>query len=283
MGFFKSLFGGQQDSPEEQKQEKDARDFDVLKFDGVKAMRINQMEHAVRCFETALTMKEDLEVRDYLSQALIQNNQLSEALGQLDILSRSEPDNTDILLRMANVCFLQEDYDHMSDVCRQILQHDDSMPLALMMMARAQNGLGNIDEAVAALTKAVTDDEDFGDARLLRADILLKAKRFDEAKADAEWLLERAGEHEDVLMLMARLEHEMGNDDDALQYYNKVMDVNPFLADAYRERANIRLTLGDTEGYEEDMKQARDIVPDNAEQDIEQKMQEMYRNSNPFG
>lgn len=283
MGFFKSLFGGQQENPEEQRQEKEARDFDVLKFDGVKAMRINQMEHAIRCFETALTMKEDLEVRDYLSQAFIQNNQLGEAIEQLTVLLQAEPDNTDILMRMANVCFMQEDYVRMGEVCEQALQIDAHQPLALMLLARALSGQERTDEAVEALATVVADNEESGEARLLRANILLKANRLDEATSDIDWLLERAPEHEDVLLMKARLEHQKGKNDEALIYYNKVIDVNPFSADAYRERADIRKEQGDEAGYEEDLQQALEIVPENAEEDIEQKMQEMYRNSNPFG
>ncbi len=38
MGFWNVLFGGKQLSPEEEKQEQEAKNFDLLKYDGVKAM-----------------------------------------------------------------------------------------------------------------------------------------------------------------------------------------------------------------------------------------------------
>ena len=70
MGFWNSLFGGVTD-PEEEKKAADERNFDLLKYDGVKAMRIGQYEYAVKCFEKALQTKEDAEVRDYLSRAFL--------------------------------------------------------------------------------------------------------------------------------------------------------------------------------------------------------------------
>ena len=63
MGFWNSLFGGET-NPEEEKRAADERNFDLLKYDGVKAMRIGQYEYAVKCFEKALETKEDAEVRD---------------------------------------------------------------------------------------------------------------------------------------------------------------------------------------------------------------------------
>lgn len=283
MGFFKSLFGGQTESPEEQQKEKEAHDFEVLKFDGIKALRINQMPHAIRCFGAALDIKDDLEVHDYLSQAFIHTNQLDEAQQHLSILLRAEPDNIGILLRMANVSFMQEDYDAMAEMCQQTLALDDNLPAALMLLARAHIGQQRTDDAVAALTKIIDNDADMADARLLRATTLMEAGRTDEAEADTAWLMENVPEHEDVLMLKARMEHQKGNDDEALNYYDKVVDVNPFSADAFRERAAIKQQHGDQSGYEEDMKRALEIVPENTEEDIEQKMREAYQNSNPMG
>ena len=169
MGFFKSLFGGQTESPEEQQKEKEAHDFDVLKFDGIKALRINQMPHAIRCFEAALDIKDDLEVHDYLSQAFIHTNQLDEAQQHLSILLRAEPDNIGILLRMANVSFMQEDYDAMAEMCQQTLALDDNLPAALMLLARAHIGQQRTDDAVAALTKIIDNDADMADAMVRAA------------------------------------------------------------------------------------------------------------------
>ena len=70
MNIFKKLFGGQK-TTEEVKQEKE-KDFDMVKYDGVRALRMHQFDLAAKSLEHALQLNaEDLECRDYLSQAYI--------------------------------------------------------------------------------------------------------------------------------------------------------------------------------------------------------------------
>lgn len=283
MGFFKTLFGGQQESPEEQKQNEEARQFDVLKFDGVKALRLHQPEHAILCFQNALKLKEDLEVHDYMSQAFIMMNEMARALEQLDIMTRAEPDNVDILLRTAHVHFMNEDYEAMTDVCEKAMAIDADNPATLFMLARAKHGMDKEDEAIGVLDKAIRANEDFGEARLMRAGMLMRAGRTDEAEADAQWLTDAAPESEDVLLLCARIATLKGHDDEAAAYYNKVIEVNPFCQDAFVERAAVRKRHGDEAGYAEDMATAREMNPENDVQDMERKVQEAYRQMNPFG
>ena len=53
MGLFKALFGGKQADTEEKKTNDEARDFDMYKFDGVKASKMGQFEYAVKCIMSA--------------------------------------------------------------------------------------------------------------------------------------------------------------------------------------------------------------------------------------
>lgn len=110
MGFFKKLFGGRADSPEDDRKEQETRNFDMLKYDGVKAMHMGETDYAVKCFNRALEMREDLEVRDYLSQTLIRTGELLPAYEQLQKLAEAEPDNKQIFVRMADVAYMMEDY-----------------------------------------------------------------------------------------------------------------------------------------------------------------------------
>lgn len=282
MGFFKSLFGGQQESPEEQKHNEEARQFDVLKFDGVKALRLRQPDHAILCFDNALKLHEDLEIRDYLSQAYIMNNDMASALEQLDILTKAEPENIDIRLRTAHVHFMNEDYEAMATVCEEALTIDTENPSTLSMLARAKHGQGKTDEAIEALDKAISINEDFGEARLMRAGMLMRAGRTEEAEADAQWLLDAAPESEDVLLLCARMATMKGHDDEAAAYYNKVLEENPFCQDAFVERAAIRKRQGDEAGYADDMAAAREMNPESDGEDLERKVQEAFSTFNPF-
>ena len=283
MGFLKMLFGSKPETTEEQKEQKAEHDFNVLKYDGMRALKIHDVQQALRCLTAALELKDDLEVHDCLSQALILDNQLEPAMEELQLLAKAEPENVHIQMRMANVCYLMEDYDQMAVATARVLELDAQNIYAMQAAARAQIGLNKPEEAIEWLSKAIAIEPDFGDAYLLRADTYRKMGETSKADADADWLLDKAPDNEDVLMLKARLEDAKGDSEKALIYYNKVVEENPFSADALKERAAVKQKAGDEVGYQEDMAAAQEINPENDEEDIERKMEENNRNSNPFG
>ena len=115
MNIFKKLFGGQK-TTEEVKQEKE-KDFDMVKYDGVRALRMHQFDLAAKSLEHALQLNaEDLECRDYLSQAYISMGDLQKAYEQLQILSEAQTDNVAVLLRMADVAYMMENYTAMLEL-----------------------------------------------------------------------------------------------------------------------------------------------------------------------
>lgn len=294
MGFLKSLFNGKVETPEEKKKEEESRNFDVLKYDGVKALRMGESAHAVELFNRALSMQEDLEVRDYLSQALIHVNRLEEAYEQLQKLAEAEPENVQLLVRMTDVAYMLEDYDRMEELCERAMLVDKDNPMLMVLYARACIGRGDFVNAVAMLTRAITMREDNGDARLLRGDTLLEMGDVESADEDAKWLDEHSSGVEEVLLLNARIEERKGNHEKAIDYYNMVVKANPFHAIAFKERGAVRLALGDKEGAEADMRSYLELNPESADgitgeysaegiEDIGRKVEQAYRDSNPFG
>jgi tetratricopeptide (TPR) repeat protein len=283
MGFWKSFFGGEEDTPEEEKKQADAKNFDLLKYDGVKALKIRQWQHAIRCLNHALSIREDLECRDYLSQALIQDNQLTAAYEELQKLHEAEPDNQEILQRMANVAFVMEDYGAMASSCEKALLISKDNPEIYYLYGRACMGQEDLTNAIAMFTKAISLNEDYGDAYLMRAGVMLQRGEVEAAEQDCQWLLERASSVEDVLILKAKVETAKGNHSEALSYYDKVIEGNPFSIEGFTLRAELKKQMGDQQGAEEDMARLREINPDGNDEDLEQKMNEAYKNSNPMG
>ena len=291
MGFWKTLLGGVDETPEEDKKNADAKQFDLLKYDGVKAMRIGQFDYAVKCYREALKIQDDLEVRDYLSQALIRQGQLAEAITELKALHQQAPDNVEVLLQAAHVAYMQEDYDEMDTLCQQALQVDETHPRVHYLYAQACAGRGDIIGAIARLTKAVVLDPDFADARLLRAQVLTKKGDEKGAKEDVDWLMARHADHEDVVLAAARLAQAKGQADEALQLYTRLIDMNPFHLEAYHERGRLRYEAGDKQGADEDMQKLLELNPneladvsgDYSAEGVEQHMKRVYSAINPFG
>jgi tetratricopeptide (TPR) repeat protein len=291
MGFWKSFFGGEPENPEEEKKNAEDKNFDVFKYDGVKAMRIGQFDYAERCFREAMKIKDDLEVNDYLSQTLMRLGRLDEALAEMRIMINAQPSNAALLLQAAHVAYMLEDYDEMKKLCEQALALNAENAMANYMMAQAVLGQNDMISGIAYLTKAVSQNATLGDARLLRAKTLLKMGDIKGASEDVVWLLEHTEADEDVLLMAARVAHLSGKDDTALDIYNKVIELNPFQMDAYRERGQIRYEKGDKKGAEDDMQKLLEMNPneladvsgDYSAEGVEQAMKRVYSAINPFG
>jgi tetratricopeptide (TPR) repeat protein len=263
----------------------------VLKYDGIVATKTGQDEYAIKCFRHALEIKDDLEIRDFLSQALIHRNELLPAYEELQKLAEAQPENQQIFMRIANVTYMMEDYNLMADACEKALLIDPENAEVYYMYARACIGQKDLVNAVAMLTKAISKKEDYGEAYLLRGDTLLKMGDINSADEDVAFLLEHVDNNEDVLMLKARIENAKGNADESLSYYDKVIDANPFSVDAYKERGAIRLQKGDKEGSAEDMQKVLELNPEGAAdingeysaEGVEAQVRKAYRDNNPFG
>ncbi|MBP3834762.1 MAG: tetratricopeptide repeat protein [Prevotella sp.] len=287
MSFFKTLFGGKEESPEEKARAQEAQDFDKLKYGGVRALKVGQVDVAVQCFLQALEIKDDLEIRDHLSVAYIHKNELQQAFAQLEMLAKAEPRNQEIWLRMARVAYMMEDYHTMDDLCQRALSVDENNPEAYCLRARAFIGQNQLEKAIGMLTEAIVRNDNYGEAYLLRGDTYLRMGNAEKADEDVTHLLKHVEDNEDVLLLKARVERKKGNDDEALYYYNKVVDANPFSLPAYQERALVKLAAGDKAGAEEDFLKYKELDEDTptdiSVEGIEQKVLQKYRDVDPYG
>ena len=291
MGFWKTLFGGEDLTPEEEKKTAEARNFDLLKYDGVKAMRMGKFDYAVKCFREALKIQDDMETRDYLQQALLRQGSVAEAIEELKVMSAAQPDNVALYVRMAHLAYMEENYDEMKAACEKAEQIDAENAEVNYLYGQACLGQQDVINGIARLTKAVAIDENFMEARLLRGQTLLKMGELKGAREDTSFLLDNTEGQEDVLMLNARLLHAEGHDEEAIAAYGQVIDVNPFHIDAFRERGKIKFDRGDKQGAEEDMQKVLELNPqemadvsgDYSAEGIEQRVKQAYSKLNPFG
>lgn len=291
MGFWKSFFGGEPDSPEEEKKNAEAKNFDLLKYDGVKALRLHRTDYAIRCFREALRLRDDAETRDYLQQALTADGQLTEALAELRHILDMQPGNTAVMLQAAHVAFMLEDYAQMAALCQQALDATPDSAAAHFQMAQALLGQGDNVTAIAHLTQAIALNEQRGEARLLRAQTLMRMGELKGAREDTDWLLNHTDDHEDVLLMAARLATAEGKKEEAITIYNKVEELNPFQLDVLRERGRLKMDMGDKQGAEQDMRHLLELNPGELDgangeyqaEGVEKMMKRAYSPINPFG
>ena len=289
MNFFKALFGGKEERPEEKERADEAKRFDVLKYDGVRALRSGQADYAIKCFTHALRINEDLEIRDYMSQACIRADRLPEAYEHLLQIIKEQPDNLQVYMRIAEVAYMMEDYTSMADACEKAMLIDGNNDKVAYLYAKACLGHGDAVNAVAMLTQAVSINPDNAEAYLLRGETLLDGGDVTAADDDVLRLLKDGDASEEALLLKARIEKAKGENDVAIHYYDRVIDVNPFNIDAYRERGDVKTASGDVDGGKEDFAYADELARDNdgnvagSHEDVAKKIKDAYDSINPIG
>lgn len=297
--FFKSLFSGKTENPEEEKQKNSKKNFEIFKYDGLRAQRMGRPDYAVKCFTEALAIEEDFETLGYLSQIYIQTVELTKAYEILHRMTELEPELTSTYLALANVCYMQEDYEDMATAAQKAIAIEEGNAMAHYLLGKAQHGLTNDLMTIGHLTKAITLKDDFMEARLLRAEALLKMRQYNEAMEDVDAILAQSPDEEAALLLRGKVKEATGQEAEAEKDYQDVAEMNPFneqaylylgqlfitqkklteaielfdeaielnpkFGAAYHERGRAKLLNGDKDGSIEDMKKSLELNPKEGE------------------
>lgn len=297
MGLLSSLFGKKEPQKEQQsKQEK--KNFEILKYDGIRARNMRQLPYAIKCFEQALTIEDDIETMQQLATAYMESDRIDDARLMLDKLAEKDPSNINTFLTLANLCYLQEDYESMENVCQKALKLDDKSAGAYYLAGKASHAMRNDIQAIVMLTKAIQNQEDYTSAYLLRAEVLWGMHQFKEAMDDINVILAQnaVAEEEDALILKGKILAATSRIEEAYECFDQILEINPFNEKAYilkgemfieqkkfdqatelyteaielmpqnahfyQERGRARLLEGDKNGSVEDMKKAIELNPD---------------------
>lgn len=299
MGFFKSFFTGKSGNTANEKQKTEQKNFEIFKYDGMRAQRMGRADYAVKCFTEALAIREDFETMGYLAQVYIRTGELNEAHKLLKRMTEIEPEHTPTYLTLANVCYMQEDYPAMAEAAKKAIEIEEGNAMAHYLLGKADNGQGDGIMCIAHLTKAIVLKEDFIEARLLRAEALTQMRQYKEAQEDIDAILAQDPEDESALLLRGKVKEANGAEEEAEEDYRHVTELNPFneqaflylgqlyiaqkkldeaitlfdeaielnpnFAEAYHERGHAKLLNGDKDGSVEDMKKGLELNPKEAQ------------------
>lgn len=318
MNLLKKLFAGNNESEENVRHKNEERNFDILKYDGIRAQRIGKWIYAEKCFKEALNIRPDLETASLLVSTSLQLNKLEQAHEVLGQMISLEPQRLQSYLDLARVCYLQEHYDDMLATAQQAAQLVPDNETPYFLQAQAYHKLGDSIHTIVALTQAISRKEDFTEAYLMRGQVLLEMKQYNEALEDVDFLLKHDSIDEEALRLAAEVQQGLGNEDEAVTYYKKVIDLNPFnehsyeqialiharkkeyaqaiatldealeineKAQLYQLRGKLKMDSGDKEGALADMKKALELNPE-SENRISghfDNFDTLYKSNNPLG
>ena len=263
MGLLSSLFGGNK-SEESQLEKQEKKNFDILKYDGIRARNMHQYAYAIKCLEQAIALKEDVEAMEYLATAYIASGEIDNAAKTYVRVTEIESTNSKVFLALANVYFMQENYEAMNEVCSKAIEINDKDQVAYYLAAKAQRGLKNDLQTIVMLSKAIAADEEFLSAYQLRAEVLFDMRQPKEAQKDIDVILSKEEDNEDALLMKGEIEVVLGNTEDGFNYLNKVVELNPFNDKAYFLKGNILTELKRFDEAIAVLDEAIELIPENA-------------------
>lgn len=233
----KSLF--KSNNTEEKSQKTDKKNFDILKYDGLRAQRMGRADYAVKCFENALKIEEEFETMGYLTQLYLGFNRPDDAQNLLRRMAEMEPDVAETFMALANVCYTQEQYAHAIEAGERAIALSPENAQAYYLMAKILWKTERSREAVEQLNIAIGKKNDFAEAVLLRAEIHLGMKQFEDAEKDITALLALNPEEEHAQLLYGKLKQATGHEDEAEKAFQQVIELNPFNEQAYIDLAGL--------------------------------------------
>lgn len=259
--FFTSLFSSDKEDGNS-KEKIEQKNFDILKYDGVRAQKIGKHAYAIKCFNEALNLQEDFETLGFLVTSYTITNQLEEALDAASRMVGLNPDNTGARLTRIQLLFMLDRDKEVIDDCLHIIQAEPENYIAFYQMAKAKRATGDQFGAIADLTKATTLKEDFPNAYLLRAEILKDMRQAEEALKDVERAIQLAPEEENGFLLRGKIHMMLGETEKAQADFQQTLDLNPFNEEAQLLPIQLQINEGE---YTEAIKSLDEIIENNPE------------------
>ena len=263
MGILSSIFGSKK-TAEELQAEKNEKNFEILKYDGIRARNARRMEYAIKCFEQALTLKKDNDTYAFLASVYITTGQLDKALSTLKSQIEMNPENGNAYIAMAQTCFMQEDYTEMDKACQKVIKLMPEDERGYYMSGQANHRLGNDIQAIVMLSKALTIKEDFAAAYQLRAETLTAMHQANQAMKDIDQLLGMNQDDEDALLLKAEIVMEQQEMEKAQEILEHIVAINPFNEKAYLQKANLLLSTKKNDEALSFMDEAIELIENSA-------------------
>ena len=232
---FKSFFSSTSETDEEKQVKNEAKNFDILKFDGLRAQQMGKWEYAIKCYTEALKLRKDIDTMASLVVAYTTRNKITQALELTNEMVDLAPERMDVHMIRVNTLFLLNDYVEVITACEKMISLEAENAMLFFLMARAKRILNKEEEAIANLSKAIELKDEFTEAFLMRGQIYYCLEQVEEALVDANKCIELLPEEEEAYLLRGQIEEKLGNIAAARADYQHVLTLNPF-----HEEANIR-------------------------------------------
>ena len=140
--FFTSLFSSGSNNKQEDegaaKAKNEEKNFDILKYDGVRAQRMGKVAYAIKCYNEALAIKEDVETMDLLANAYTTVGDLPKAEAIISRLVDLDPTQIGSRVARIHILFMQGKETQAIADCDAVIAQDPNNALAYFLRGKAE-------------------------------------------------------------------------------------------------------------------------------------------------
>ncbi len=183
------------------------KQFDEATFDAKRAIRLDSLDpdNYLALVDVFFSQKKTREARD-----------------QLEIAEKKFPDNTAVLLRLAEIYYLVKKYQKGLDYVNKALKADESLARAYYIKGTIYKESGDTARAVSSFETATEQDNNFSDA-FYDLGLIYAARRNPLAIEYYNSALRLDPTNTEKLYGRARFLQELGKDDEAIREYEAIL------------------------------------------------------------
>jgi tetratricopeptide (TPR) repeat protein len=226
----------------------ESNDYQYALIEAVKQKNLGNVAEAVRLYGLVIREKPDCDAAHYeLGTIFLMNEQLDIAEEHLKKAYELVPDNYWYTLGYINVLEARKNYREASGILRKKMRNDPGEVEWEYQLANVRFGQGKKKQAVSMLEQ-IEKEKGFSEKiTLLKASIYESEEKYEMAKREIEKVMNLFPEAIQFRIVAAELCMKGGNEEEAAEYYNEILDIdstNIFaltnLTDYYRKKEDYR-------------------------------------------
>ena len=236
----------------------------TLKFDALRALRIGEVDFAIRALRTSLEEIDDPECRLYLAQALQRKPDLAGSMTELTTILEAYPDYPAALYEATKVSNgLDQHSETIAYAERALATELETAQQAELhrMKAQAQLALSESEQALATIDQALQLTDEVPLYWLIKVKVLIALERWEEALAVALETAEKFPEEERAYLYEGLIAYHEGDKERAERAFRQVVETDPFNVEGYMHLTHLVEELRGKEAASDEMEQAMEMIP----------------------
>lgn len=236
----------------------------TLKFDALRALKIGEVDFAIRALHTSLEEIDDPECRLYLAQALQRKPDLAGSMAELTTILEAYPDYPMALYEATKVSNgLDQHSETIAYAERALATELETAQQAELyrMKAQAQQALGESEQALATIDQALQLTDEVPLYWLIKVKVLIALERWEEALAVALETAEKFPEEERAYLYEGLITYHEDDKERAERAFRQVVETDPFNVEGYMHLTHLVEELRGKEAAADEMEQALEMIP----------------------